>query len=260
MTSTQEWLRRFNESKISENYGARDVKNLERLSLSQIGGLASQSGIHPDVLGPLRRAAAKLNWVVMVRPIKTAAMCLVGEFGKLPKPMEVKAKCNAETGMVMLEGPEDLQLALTDGRIDQTYARVNGLRLSEGSENIQGKQLCYLENTHGQRYFSDMDLYEVLDATSGDQVRLGSGCPTLPNEGAEGRAALDEMINILRELGTDFALIQHGPERQWIKHDHAAPQEEAVTAFCPDGTVLIVQPHEIAGFIASIKQRARTSR
>ena len=174
--------------------------------------------------------------------------------------MEVKAKCNAETGMVMLEGPDDYQQALQDGRIDQAYAKVNGLRLSEASEKIHGKQLFYLENKNGQRFFSDMDLYEVLDAKSGEQVRLGSGSPTDPSEGAEGRAALDEMINILRGLGTDFALIQHGPERQCIKHDHQAVQVEPVTAFCPDGEVLIVQPQEIAGLIAGIKQRVVTVR
>ena len=239
--SVEGWLRKFNSRATAERYGAYERQELPRLQAREIGDLASRSGIHPDILGPCRRAAARLNWVLMFRPIKVAAMHHVGEFTKLPKPMEIKAKADFETGLVKLTNQADFEQALTDGRIDPEYARRNGLTLDR--EN-------FLINAKGQKFFSDMDLYEVLNGTSGRQVHLGAG--ESATQGLGNRRELDTLINLLRPMGTDFALIQHGPERQWIKHDHTKPNSEPVTAFCPDGTVLVLAPHEVDDFIRQV--------
>lgn len=242
-TSAAEWAEKFVQKPAFERYGAYG-QDVPKLDLGTISSLSLASGIHPDVLGPCRRAAAKLGWILMFRPIKRAAMHHVGEFGKLPKPMAVKAKADFETGLVKLKDEKDFQAALKDGRIDPTYAKTEGLKLDS-----QG----FLVNRSGQKFFSDMDLYEVLSGRTGRRVTMGSGDPGKPGEGVANRRELDVLINILRPLGTDFALIQHGPERQWVKHDHAKPNLEPVTAFCPDGAVLILPAHEVDAFIQKLQ-------
>jgi hypothetical protein len=253
MTTPSDWLKRFRDSK-GDTHAA---KKLPRLPLKEISGLATQSGVHPDVLGPCRRAAASLKWLVMVRPIKVAAMCLVGEYNKLPKPMAIKAKCNKITGMVMFENEAALEAFINCNDIQRSYATVNGLRLAEKPKELRLKNLYYLVNDKGQCFFSDMDLYEVLDSRTGDQITLGSGNVKLPNEGAGGRAELDKLINILKDRGTDFNLIQHGPQRQWEKHVIGTPSEEAIATFCPDGEVLIIPGGQVEPFIAQFKEIAR---
>jgi hypothetical protein len=239
-----EWSEKFARRHGFERHGAYEQQDLPRLDVRQVAQLANQSGIHPDVLGPCRRAAARLNWIIMFRPIKRSAMFYVGDFDKLPKPVAIKAKADSKTGLVVLQGEKDFQQSLHDGRIDPSYAKKYGLKLdSEG----------FLVNNKGQRFFSDMDLYEVLDGDTGRQVRLGSGA--LAMQGIRNRRELDILINILRPLGTDFALIQHGPERQWIKHDRSQPNTEPITAFCPDGEILIVEPQAVERFIQVIASR-----
>ena len=56
------------------------------------------------------------------------------------------------------------------------------------------------------------------------------------------------MINILRHMGTDYALIDHGPQRQWVKHNHDTFWIEPLTVFFPDGLVFVLEPMEIEGF------------
>ena len=216
-------------------------EEVPKMPLDQIGRLSAAAGIHPDVFGPCRRAAHKLNWFIMFRPIKPTAMFHVGDFDKLPKPMAVKAKADKETGMVKLKDQQDFEAALKDGRLDPIYAEKNGLKLDR--EN-------FLVNQKGQRFFSDMDLYEVLHGTTGRQVRLGSG--ESETQGLANRRDLDMLINILRPLGTDFGLVQHGPERQWVKHDHDAENHEPITVFCPSGEVLLIDACAAKSFVSKL--------
>ncbi len=252
--SAREWTRRFAARPPLERAGAYEIRGLPRLPLKDIAALSKKSGVHPDVLGPCRRAAAKLNWFIMVRPIKASAMFHVGDFNKLPKPMAIKAKCHPSTGMVMLKNEADFKRALSDGRIDPGYARVNGLHIAPKPTFIQGRPLHFLFNKKGQRFFSDMDLYEVLNGTTGRQVQLGRG--GTPTQGIKNRRELDILINTMRGLGTDFGLVQHGPDRQWVKHDHSKPNTESVTVFCPDGKVFILSHNEVIPFIQAIGQSA----
>ncbi len=256
MSTPSDWLKRFKDS-TTDSPAPRD---LPRLAISQISGLAAQSGIHPDVLGPVRRAAARLNWLIMVRPIKLAAMCRVGEYNKLPKPMAIKAKCHPVTGMVMFENQAALEASINCNDIQRSYASVNGLKLSEETKDINLKKLHFLENARGQRFFSDMDLYEVLDAGTGEPVTLGSGNANRPHEGADARTELDGLINILRDHGADFKLIQHGPQRQWEKHQIGTSSQEDIATFCPDGAVLVITSFLVEPFITQFKDIARRRR
>jgi hypothetical protein len=250
--SPQEWARRFRTRRSFERHGSHEV-DLPRLSLDRVRDLMNRSGIHEGVLGPLRRAATLLDWIIFVRPVKVSAMFHCGDFDKLPKPMGIKAKCNPVTGMVMFEGPDDFERALSDGRIDPGYARVHGLALGESPVPVPGasRPLHYLVNGRGQRYYSDMDLYDVLEGTTGRPVILGTG--GTPHSGVKNRRELDILINILRPLGTDFALIDHGPQRQWVKHDHHNPWPEPIAVFCPGGEVFVLPPGEVDSFIAQLQ-------
>ena len=71
--------------------------------------------------------------------------------------------------------------------------------------------------------------------STGRQVILGTGAPDKPFSGVNWRRELDILINIMRPLGTDFALIDHGPQRQWVKHDDTVTWHEPLSVFCPDG-------------------------
>ena len=235
------WLWRLRKKSAQppyQRYGAYGVE-LPRLSLSEISALSKAAGIHPDVLGPCRRGAAKLNWYLMFRPIKTSAMFHVGDFDKLPKPEEIKTKVDAKSGMIRFHNEQEFKADLATGDIDRDYAKKHGLKL-----DAQG----FLVNNKGQRFFSDMDLYDVLHGDTGRQVRLGSGGSK--QQGIKNRRALDTLINIMRPLGTGFALIQHGPDRQWDKHE---PRNEPITAFCPDGNVFVLQDDvEVHMFVNAI--------
>ena len=250
-----EWARRFKDRKGFARQGVHDV-DVPRLSLDETSGLMRRTGIHEGVLGPLRRAAVKLNWIIFVRPVKVSAMFHCGDFDKLPKPMAIKAKCHPSTGMVMFEDEADFRLALTDRRIEPTYAIANGLDIDPTPTRVPGHPhaLHYLVNKKGQRYFSDMDLYEVLNGATGRQVILGTGQEGMPFSGINWRRELDILINIMRPLGVDFALIDHGPQRQWVKHNHKVQWHEPLSVFCPDGAVLVLQPPNIDGFIRSVQE------
>ena len=115
----------------------------------------------------------RLNWIIMFRPVKPSAMFHVGDFDKLPKPMAIKAKADPQTGLVKLQGEKDFQQSLKDAASMRAMRKSRGLKLTaEGS----------LVNNKGQRFFSDMDLYEVLDGGNGP-VRLGSA--PQPRKGLE---------------------------------------------------------------------------
>lgn len=251
VVSPAEWARRFKVRKGFARHGARDV-DIPRLTLDETKDLMNLTGIHEGVLGPLRRAAVKLDWIIIVRPVKISAMFHCGDFDKLPKPMAIKAKCHPETGMVMFKDQADFDLALTDQRIEPGYAEMYGLHIDPTPTTVPGEPtpLHYLVNKKGQRYYSDMDLYDVLDGTTGRQVILGTGAPDKPFSGINWRRELDILINILRPMGTDYALIDHGPQRQWVKHDDTVQWLESLTVFFPDGLVFILEPREIDGFFA----------
>lgn len=252
--SPQEWARRFRSRRPFARHGSFDV-DVPRLSVTETADLMRRTGIHEGVLGPLRRAATKLDWFIFVRPVKTAAMFHCGDFDKLPKPMGIKAKCHPVTGMVMLEGEADFSRALVDGRIDPGYAKIHGLALDPTPVAVPGapRPLHWLVNRKGQRYYSDMDLYDVLDAATGRPVILGTGAPETPHSGVNRRRELDILVNVLRPLGTDFALIDHGPQRQWVKHDHATPWHEPITVFCPGGDVHVLAPGTVDAFIGQLQ-------
>ena len=252
--SPQEWARRFRSRGSFERYGSREV-DVSRPSLDQVRDLMNRTGIHEGVLGPLRRAATRLDWIIFVRPVKVSAMFHCADFDKLPKPMGIKAKCSPVTGMVMFESPADFERALSDGRVDPGYARVHGLALDASPVEVPGaaRPLHYLVNGRGQRYYSDMDLYDVLDGTTRRQVILGTGATHTPHSGVKNRRELDILINALRPLGVDFALIDHGPQRQWVKHDHSNPWPESITVFCPGGEVFVLPPGEVDSFIAQLQ-------
>lgn len=249
--SPAEWARRFNAKKGFERHGARGV-DIPPLTLDETRHFMGVTGIHEGVLGPLRRAAVKLDWIIMVRPVKISAMFHCGDFDKLPKPMAIKAECHPLTGMVMFNDQADFDLALTDRRIQPGYAQINGLHIDPEPTSVPGQPapLHYLVNEKGQRYFSDLDLYDVLDGVTGRQVILGTGAPDKPFSGVNWRRELDILINIMRPLGTDFALIDHGPQRQWVKHDDTVVWHEPLSVFCPDGLVFVLPPSEIDRFIA----------
>jgi hypothetical protein len=232
---------RRDEHQWTRRYGAYDIE-LPRLAVNEIATLSLASGIHPDVLGPCRRAAAKLNWYLLFRPIKTAAAFHVGDFDKLPKPVEIKTKADAESGMIRFNSAKGLEAAVACGDIDGAYAAKHGLWVdAEG----------FLRNNKGQRYFSDMDLYDVLDGDTGRQIPFGDGAS--PTGGVKNRRELDILINALRPLGTSFALIQHGPDRQWVRHSE---RNEHITAFCPNGNVFVLRgTSEVAAFIATAQTR-----
>ena len=156
IVSATEWIRRFRARTGFARHGSRQV-DVPSLSLDQTSALMRGTGIHEGVLGPLRRAASKLNWIIMVRPVKVSAMFHCADFNKLPKPMAIKAKCHPATGMVMLENEADCKRALGDGRIEPGYAKMNGLALDPKPIAVPGevKPLYYLVNNKGQRYYSD---------------------------------------------------------------------------------------------------------
>lgn len=252
--SPMEWARRFGARKGFPRHGAHEV-DVTRLTLSETSAWMNKTGIHEGVLGPLRRAAIKLNWIIIVRPVKVSAMFHCADFDKLPKPMGIKAKCHPATGMVMFKDEADFQRAIVHGKINYGYAKVHGLRLDSTPVSVPGEPtpLRFLVNKKGQRYYSDMDLYDVLDGSTGRQVILGTGAENKPYSGVNWRRELDILINIMRPLGTDFALIDHGPQRQWVKHDHRTPWHEPLSVFSPEGFVFVLQPGEIKGFIRSVQ-------
>ena len=243
--SVRGWRRAYDGPKRQDRFGAYGVDLEVRLSLAQIAGVARQCGIHPDVLGPCRRAAAQLDWILMVRPIKLAAMEYAGEYAKLPKPEAIKVKADPNTGLIRYVDPtpqrrqQRFEQDKRSGAIDSGYAKEQGLRLDDEG---------YLVNAKRQKYYSDMDLYEVLRGSDGGAVRLGSGVSA--TEGRADRRKLDLLINILHDRGCDFALIQHGPDRQWVKHQ---PRNERITAFTPDGEVYLLEGDApVAEFIESL--------
>jgi hypothetical protein len=222
-------------------YGAYDVRLPYRLSLTEIAALARHTGIHPDVLGPCRRTAAKLGWVLMFRAIKPAAMEYVGQYNMLPKPPALKVKCHEQLGVIAYSGPDkeaQYQNDVRAGKIDGVYNQRQGLHLdmdgtAAGLLGIRPPpDTVLLVDREGRGFYSDMDMFQVLDARAGKPVSLGSGGPD-DRAGPE-RARLDSYLNILASLGIEFGLIQHGAERQWSQH---APKNERVAAFGPDGAI-----------------------
>jgi hypothetical protein len=214
------------------------------MSLGQLSDYARRSGIHPDHLGPCRRAAAQLKWVILFRTIKQSAMDHAGDFDKLPKPMEIKVKCDPDTGMVMFKTRAEMELAIARGDIDSHYAKREGLTVDK---------FHFLVNKKGLRFYSDMDLFDVYDAETGEQIDLGDG----RNENADHaqqRMRLDRLINVCHSLGAANVQIQHGAERQWYKHN---PRDEQVTAFTPNGNIYVLSDlQEIEDFLEKVRSRS----
>jgi hypothetical protein len=226
---------------VRDPYGAYDTAVVLELSLPAIAALSRYSGIHPDVLGPCRRTAAKLGLVIMFRAIKPAAMEYVGQDNMLPKPPAVKVKCHEQLGLVAYTGPDKeakFQNDLMSGQITVAFKDQQGLHLDlDGTAAAQlgirtPPDVALLVDRQGRAFFSDMDLFQVLDAEHGAPVDLGSG--TADDRAGPERAQLDAHLNILAALGIEFALIQHGADRQWVKH---TPKDERVVAFGPDGAI-----------------------
>ncbi|MDA2928267.1 hypothetical protein MYX78_13745, partial [Acidobacteria bacterium AH-259-G07] len=196
---------------------------------------------------PCRRAAAKSNWVIMVRsgetdqPPKMSLMDHASDFDKVPKPSGIKKKVDRQTGMIRYDNEQQFKEDLKRDKQFREYAEKHGLKLDSRG---------FLINQDGQRFYSDLDLYDVFDAATGQQVRLGSG--RTQEEGLEYRSKLDQLINIMYDLGIDYALIQHGADRQWVKHK---PKEERITVFLPDGRVQILPDYAaVSEYIARVQR------
>lgn len=231
-------------------YGSYEAAVVLELTLPAIAALARHTGIHPDVLGPCRRTAAKLGLVIMFRAIKPAAMEYVGQYNMLPKPPGLKVKCHDQLGVVAYSGPDKeakFQNDVMRGLITTTFKDQQGLHLDlDGTAATQlgirpPLDVALLVDRQGRAFFSDMDLFQVLDADHGAPVDLGSG--TADDRAGPERAQLDAHLNILTALGIEFALIQHGAERQWVKH---TPKDERVVAFGPDGAVWTFETYATA--------------
>jgi hypothetical protein len=201
-------------------YGAYESKVELELSLGAIAEISRYTGIHPDVLGPCRRTAAKLGLVIMFRAIKPAAMEYVGQYNMLPKPPELKVKCHEQLGVIAYSGPDKeakFQNDVMKGLIGVAFRDAQGLHLDlDGTAATQlgirpPLDVALLVDRQGRAFFSDMDLFQVLDADHGAPVDLGSG--TADDRAGPERAQLDAHLNILTALGIEFALIQHGAER-----------------------------------------------
>jgi hypothetical protein len=231
-------------------YGAYGVALVLELSLNAIAEISRHTGIHPDVLGPCRRTAAKLGLVIMFRAIKPAAMEYVGQKNMLPKPPALKVKCHDQLGVIAYSGPDKEAKFKSDvmtGLITPGFKEAQGLHLDlDGTAAAQlgirpPPDVALLVDRQGRAFFSDMDLFQVLDAEQGAPVDLGSG-GTDDRAGPE-RAQLDAHLNILTAVGIEFALIQHGAERQWVKH---TPKDERIAAFGPDGAIWTFETYAAA--------------
>jgi hypothetical protein len=213
------------------------------LTFAQVKHVARATGLSPRLVAALHRAAFRLNWHVLVRPIKHAAWHHVGRADRLPKPPEIKTKTDTATGFIRLDR-KGLADEIARGSIGRAYAEHVGLTIdAEG----------FLVNRRGHRFYSDVDLYDVIDGATGRQVNLGRGMD--PGEGAENRTALDDMINELHAHGAPFSLIQHGAHRQWAKAgDHPLHGLDArIVAFRPHGVVTYLDDeHAVASFLAAL--------
>lgn len=247
-----EWKSRY-------KWGASDLSTLAAMKTTSFAMIATTTGIHPDVIGPCRRTAKKLAWILMFREIKREAMQYVGQVNMLPKPEGMKRKTLPKVGVVAYSGSRDekedefkADLAKTpdDYWIDPAFAASAGLKIDfdgtaaskAGVRLPEGTSM--LVDAQGRGFFSDMDLFQVLDGNTGALVELGDGARSTAGH-AERRTTLDAGINILRAVGVELcgikdqdmekhALIQHGAARQWSEN---RPTDEVVAAVTPDGAV-----------------------
>jgi hypothetical protein len=231
-------------------YGAYDTAVVLELDRGAIAEISRYTGIHPDVLGPCRRTAAKLGLVIMFRAIKPAAMEYIGQYNMLPKPPALKVKCHEQLGVVAYSGTDreaQFDNDVMQGRIAVAFKESQGLHLDlDGTAAAQlgmrpPPDVALLVDRQGRAFFSDMDLFQVLDADHGAPVDLGSG--GADDRAGPERAQLDAHLNILVALGIEFALIQHGAERQWVKH---TPKDERIVAFGPDGAIWTFETYAAA--------------
>jgi hypothetical protein len=215
----------------------------ERLAPLRVKHVARATGLAPRLVDRFHHAAFACNWHILVRPIKPAAWHHVGRGDALPKPPEIKSKTDARTGLVRMDR-ERLASAITWGEIDESYAKLVGLTVDSHG---------FLVNRRGQRYYSDVDLYDVIDGATGRQVNLGRG--TNPLEGHEARTALDALVNELHGSGAPFRVIQHGAHRQWVKGGDSPLHglDARVVAFRPHGVVTYLDDeHALASFLAAL--------
>ena len=247
-----EWKSRY-------RWGPSDMSTLAAMKTTSFAMIAATTGIHTDIIGPCRRTAKQLAWILMFREIKREAMQYVGQVNMLPKPEGIKRKTLPKVGVVAYSGSRDekesefrADLARTPSNywIDPAYAASAGLKIDhDGSAASKaGVRLpegtSMLVDAQGRGFFADLDLFQVLDANNGVPIELGDGASSTTVHAGR-RTKLDAGINILRQIGVELcgmkeqsleehSLIQHGADRQWTGHK---PTDEVVAAFTPDGAV-----------------------
>jgi hypothetical protein len=227
-----------------------------RLTKDQYRGWCLQSGIHADTLGAVYRAAAELGWVLMFRGLRDMAKEHAGEYSVLPKPMEIKIKCDQESGLVCCTEAE-LADAIDHGKVVRTYAETQKLKVARTAvrcKDGQTREKNLLVNAQGQGFYSDMDLFAVLDLWNGERIMMGTGEAKDEAIGSANRTKLDQLINILTPLGAQYDLIQHGSEYDWPGHK---PADETIAAFVPFGPMLVINSEkEAVEFMLEIQRQA----
>ncbi len=249
-----EWKSRY-------KWGVRDRSTLFTLPVSSYITIMEKTGIHEGVLGPCRQVAKTMALILMFRHIKPAAMEYVGQVNMLPKPSSIKRKTFGQYGVIAYESSaenaaeikekefaDDIARGAAGFGIDRHYAEAHGLRIDHdgsaagkaGIRLTDGASL--LVDKQGRGFFSDMDLFQVLDAVAGNPVEFGDGVNDTSTQ-TERRTKLDRSINVMINVGVNlvrpdevdrYGLVQHGAERQYA--DHKA-RDETVAAITPDGAV-----------------------
>lgn len=215
-----------------------------RLTMTQYVDWANASGIHPDTVGPVCRAANDLGWVLMFRSLREMAKEHAGSHDTLPKPMEIKVKCDDESGLVCCTEAELEAAKKPGGKIDPHFAETQGLKVVKRSVLCKGgvsREKNVLVNSKGQGYYSDMDLFAVVDVMNGDRIMMGSGRQEHEGVAQVYRAKLDSLINVLKERGTEYNLIQHGADYDWADRGDVKMKDEDIAIFIPFAPMMIVK-------------------
>lgn len=218
-----------------------------------------ESGIHLDTIGPVCRAADDLGWVLMFRGLREMAKEHAGSFDTLPKPMEIKIKCDDDSGLVCCNEAQ-LKAAIDKGDVVRTYAESQKLKVIKKAvycKDGQMKEKEVLVNERNQGFYSDMDLFAVIDIKNGDRIMMGSGREEHEPVAQVYRAQLDKLINELTGLGPEFNLIQHGADYDWADRK-GGMKDEPIAIFIPFGAMLIIKTiREAEEFMLEVQRQAR---